>query len=67
MKRKEIESRLKDIVMRVKSFIESSPVPAFLSGLGVGIILGLFYRSLIPLVVVIALVVGGIWMFSEKD
>ena len=67
MKRKEVEERLANILQEAKSRIESAPLPAFIAGLLIGILLGLFYMSLIPLVFLIALVVGCLWLFSDSD
>ena len=67
MKRSEFEAKLKDLANKLKSRIELAPVPAFLVGIAIGVLLILFRNLLLPLVALLAIVAVVLWLIADKD
>lgn len=67
LKRSDIEERLQGAVEIVRQRIEKSPVPAFLVGILLGVVVSRFSDLLVPLCLVVAVVVAVLWFISDKD
>lgn len=67
MKRKEFEGKLRDAPRDCVARIESAPLPAFIAGIVLGVLLAVFWRAIVPLLIIVALILGGIWLFSDRD
>jgi hypothetical protein len=67
LKRKEIESRLQELVERFRSSVESAPIPAFFVGVLVGLAVALFSKVLIPLFLVATIVILLLWFLADRE
>ncbi len=67
MKKADIENMISGYLAKCVTKIKEAPVPAFFVGLGLGIVFAFLGRILIPLLVIVAAVVGGLWLLGEDD
>lgn len=67
MKRKEIEGKLASLKAEANSRIAAAPIPAFFIGISIGVLVVLFWRLVITLMLLGALIVGALWLLGEGE
>lgn len=67
MKRKELEQKLIESPGSLITRIEAAPLPAFFAGIALGVMLVVFKGAIVPLALIVALILGGIWFFGDHE
>ena len=67
MKRQEIEQKIYSLRDEMLGRIKSTPVISFFVGILIGVFLASFQKIIVPMVIVILLALGALWLFADNS
>lgn len=62
-----MQSKFHTFVDDLRTRIERDPLRSFFVGIGIGVLLAIFARALLPLALIVVIVAALLWFFGEDD